>query len=87
MARSDNPDWDISPKSNFRIPQPMKDAAEMKIRLLKGDGYLIDDTRTDGAKPLPIDLTKYVRYCLTQIIDESTDETVQRLGLTRKDGQ
>jgi hypothetical protein len=87
MARSDNPDWDISPKSNFRISKELKETAEKKIVLLKADGYLIDDVRTEGAKPLPIDLTKYVRYSLAQIIDESTEQTVKRLGLTRKDDQ
>jgi hypothetical protein len=80
MARSDNPDWNVSPKFNFRIPKEMKDAADLKARLLNTDGYQIDDTFLPGT----FDLAKYVRYSLAQFIAESTEASVARLGLTRK---
>jgi hypothetical protein len=80
MARSDNPEWNITKKENFRIPAQIKEPAALKARLLADAGYEIDDTFIAG----PIDLTKYVRAMLVVLANESVEQSIKRLGLTRK---
>lgn len=80
MARSDNPEWKLTPQYKYRIPKEIKEPAEMKAAWLKAAGYEIDDTFLPG----PIDLAKYVRAMLVQFATESAEESVTRLGLTQK---
>lgn len=82
MARSDNPQWNLTPHRKFRIPAEIYDPAEMKARWLKDAGYIIDDTYIPG----PVDLAKLIRWSLVQFATETAEQTVTRLGLVQKTG-